>query len=288
MLEDSKSSCDPMTGHKPLATLRRNTVDAHTFGRALGERAVRLTLSSRAILPQMSGLHYIRTYFLQAAVCLNKIESLFGSTQWPSPLYGGRSYQPENSLTEEHIRTLRRAGIGVSLTLTNHFFSEAAYGDTLPLLQRLHVTGNAVTCVSDSLAERIRRDFPKFTLHASMIKKLDSKERILRGLETYDRVVVPMDRNDDDEFLESLTHKDRIVLFGNAGCAYTCPSRTCYVGISQDNQSRPITGHCSQTTVARQSLGHVLFDINKFVDMGYRHFKLIPSPFPVDAPTAAD
>ncbi len=241
--------------------------------REFQDSRLRYTVSGRRVRPDVGIRDYLQVQYV--FVPFQQIESVYGSTVHPSPLYGGRPWNPERSLQESHMEELEDRGIGVALTLTNHFFDAASYEATLPLLQRLHRQGNSLICHNDDLARQVRRDFPLFALKASVLKNLQAADRVARALELYDFVVVPMERNDDDAFLESLVDRSRVILFGNATCAYNCPARTCYVGFSQANQGRPKTLGCSRSAVPRQDPGEVFFDVRKFADMGFCHLKLV-------------
>jgi hypothetical protein len=81
-----------------------------------------------------------------------------------------------------------------------------------------------------------------------------------------------MDKNDDDEFLKSIPQKDRIILFGNASCAYTCPQRSCYIGISRGEEQST----CSKARLPREDKGYVFFDVKKFLSLGFDQIKLVP------------
>ena len=166
--------------------------------------------------------------------------------------------------------------INLALTLTNHYFNEEVYQQSYAFLERHHKSGNLINIVSDKLARRLRKDFPKYTLNASIIKNLNTPKKVEHALALYDNAVTPMDKNDDDAFLEALPEKERIILFGNARCAYNCPARTCYVGFSQEIQAKPITGDCSKEKIPRPDLGLVYFDLEKLHNMGFSTFKLIP------------
>ena len=204
------------------------------------------------------------------------IDSVYGNTAHFSRLYGGRSFQIERSLTSRHIKELEEYGIHLSLTLTNHFFDEAAYLESRGLLKEHHKKGNSVICVNDELARRIKNDFPDYIVKASIIKNIRTGEMVERCLSLYDHVVLPMDKNDDDSFLQRITEKGRIVLFGNATCAYTCPARTCYIGFSQGIAGKPVTSKCSKEKVSRMDISDVYFNLKKFKDMGFTQFKLVP------------
>lgn len=232
-------------------------------------------VSSRFVIPDASILNYLKVYFMY--LNLNQIETVYGNVVYPSKLYGGRIYNLEHSMTDRHVQQLYDANMGVSLTLTNHFFDAQIYDDNRYFLERFHKPGNTIVCTNDELAKRIRSDFPQYKLKASLIKHLNTQKKVEKALEVYDYVVIPMDKNDDAAFLQALPEKDRIYLFGNATCAYNCPSRSCYVGFSQTNQHQLNTSPCSIPTKARADHGFIFFDIKAFKDMGYHRFKLVPN-----------
>ena len=222
----------------------------------------------------MNIVDYLTVFYIYTDISL--IESVFGSTTFPSLLYGGRPFHLEHSLTDQHIGDLAELGIGLALTLTNHFFDDQAYEHSRDFLKKHHQKGNSIICANDELARRIKNDFPDYTLKASIINKIDTIEKVEQSLVLYDFVVIPMDKNDDDGFLQGIKEKKRILLFGNANCAYTCPERTCYRQFSEKIAGEPLTSKCSRGKISRLDLGEVYFDIKKFKAMGFKHFKLVP------------
>ncbi len=236
---------------------------------------LRFSVSSRNINPYYSIHDFLNVFF--PFVNTEQVESLFGSTFIPSPLYGGRPYSIKRSIYENHERELAELDIHISLTLTNHFFSPELYEQSLPLLERYHSNNNSIICVNDELAKQIRRDFSKYKLRASLIKNIKTLKTVEESYKLYDYVVIPMDKNDDDRFLLSLPEKERIMLFGNASCAYTCTKRLCYKGISENNRGIKTKVQCSRKNdMERLELGHVFFDVKKFNEMGFSFIKLIP------------
>jgi len=234
------------------------------------------TVTSRDILPSLGISEYLQMLF--PFIKPSQVTSLFGFTYDFSPLFGGRQFNQKHTLTRHHLEEMETLGIHLSMNMTNHFFSEEAYQASMPLLEKHHKNGNLITCLNDTLAERIRKDFPNYSLKASIIKNLNTLSKVEHALQLYDDVVIPMDKNDDTEFLAALPEKQRIILFANASCAYNCPSRSCYVGFSQENQGKNITSECSIPRLEREPLGKVFFDVNGFYDLGFRKMKLIP-PF---------
>jgi hypothetical protein len=254
--------------------MQDNTIDITTRLQDFKDERLRFSVSSRKIQPATPMSFYLKTMFPYCNSA--QIENVFGHTVSFSKLYGGRPFIPEHSLTDQHLVTLEKKGIGLSLNLTNHFFDENSYAESLPLLGKHHKKGNSVICTNDQLTRRIKRDFPDYKLIASIIKNLNTLQKIDKALQLYDLAVIPMDKNDDDQFLQAISAKDRIVIFGNAVCAYTCPQRSCYLAISQKIAGHTVTQDCSRKQLPRPLKGLVFFDVVKFAEMGFRHIKLIP------------
>ncbi len=233
------------------------------------------SVSGRWVGPRMDILNYLRFYFIYLNV--QQIQTVFGSTTEPSDFYGGRIYNPKQSLTKTHLDSLYNRKISLALTLTNHFYTEELFEKNLPFLEKNHRTGNVIICTSDELAKEIRKNFPLYTLRASIIKNLNTVEKVKRAYDIYDDVVIPMDLNDDDEFLESLPEKNRIMLFANAACAYSCPARICYPEISKVNQAKGNKVRCKKEELGLLEYAFYFFDVDKFYRMGFSNFKLIPA-----------
>jgi hypothetical protein len=251
-----------------------NTISYKKAIHQFSDPDLRFTISSRLIQQNFDIAVYLKvfyTYIKQA-----QIDSVFGSLWLSSELYGGRTFSVANSLTELHLTKLEHMGIGVSITFTNHYYTLEAYERSLDILERLHHKRNSVICVSDELASRIRSDFPAYSVRASIIKNLNTVEKIEKAFKCYDQVVIPMDKNDDDRFLRSLPEKYRIMLFANASCAYSCRIRTCYRSFSKRNIGENIEVNCSRTRQGNTNHGEVFFNVKKLKEMGFTNYKLIP------------
>jgi len=251
-----------------------NRIDFGTSFADFKDNRLTFSVSSRKIRSDIDIMDYLTVFYIYCDP--RQIKNVFGSTNYYSRLYGGRQARYQYELTENHLARMAENGIHLSLTLTNHFFDETAYRESWPLLEAYHQKGNSIICTSDDFAVHLKQDFPLYELRASIIKKIDTTDKINRTLEIYDSLTLPMDKNDDDEFLNSIREKQRITLFGNANCAYTCPARTCYLGFSQENFGKPVTSVCSKGKVQRLDMGHVYFNVKKLADMGFTHFKLVP------------
>lgn len=251
-----------------------NRIDLKSSYADFRDARLSFSVSSRNIRPDIDIMDYLQVFY---AYCrISQIESVFGSTRYASRLYGGRPNRTKYELTERHCACLEQHGIHLALALTNHFFDEDAYRASWPLLEACHKPGNSIICTNDELALRLRQDFPSYELKASIIKQLDTLEKIEGALRLYHSLTLPMDKNDDDDFLHKIPEKHRIILFGNANCAYTCPDRSCYLGFSQENFKVPVTSCCSKGQAPRLDMGHVYFDVRKLADMGFTRFKLVP------------
>ena len=113
---------------------------------------------------------YLKIFYMYLP--LEQIQSVFGSTTFNSLLYGGRPTSTSYALTDEHLRGLEDLDIKLALTLSNHYFNEEVYQHSYSFLKRHHKPGNVLNIVSDKLAQRLRRDFPDYTLNGSIIKNI--------------------------------------------------------------------------------------------------------------------
>lgn len=230
------------------------------------------TVSARGKPPKAPVFRFLRRRF--GFLSLASIESLFGFVEH-SPLYGGRPFS-QRELSERDVLQLNNCGIGVRLPLSNHNVSREEYEQSFEFLAKYHRQPNSVIVTNDDLARWIREDFPDYRIDASVIKNVNNTRKLDEALELYDEVVLPMTANEDRAFLESIEARDRITLFANAGCAFTCPSRICYASISKMNKNEPGAEFaCSQAFKDREQLGMIDFDLEPLVAMGFRSFKLL-------------
>lgn len=232
---------------------------------------MRFTISARGKPHGVPILAFLAKNFAQIPIA--QIDSVFGFVE-RSTLYGGRPFE-DPDLTPLDIDLLYYAGIGVRIPLTNHYVEPVEYGANRALLEKYDRPGNAVIVTNDDLAKWIRRDFPTYRREASVIKNLKTHDRISAALDLYDTVVLPMELNKDEEFLANTPSKDRITLFGNAGCALTCTSRVCYVSISQYNKTGSGQLRCSRGHKQRELRGMVDFDLQRFQQLGFSRFKML-------------
>ena len=251
-----------------------NLIKSNTDLLNFGDKRFKFIVSSRRITPDVSVMDYIKVHYIY--IKPEQVEHIFGSVTMNSKLYGGRKYNPYNSLTESHVEELYANGIGVSLNLTNHFFDKEAYESSFGLLEKFHRPSNSLIITNDDLARNVRKDFPEYKLKASIIKNITNMRRLENACEIYDYVTLPMDLNDDDDFLANISQKDKVILFANANCAYKCPARTCYYGFSQFNRGEEVTSICSKETMPRLDHGPVYFDLAKLAGLGFTRFKLVP------------
>ncbi|MBT4522458.1 MAG: hypothetical protein HOC23_20860 [Halieaceae bacterium] len=236
--------------------------------------AVIYTLSVRSKEPMLPALVFLgRNY---GDIPIDSVDSVFGFVE-KSTLYGGREFvQPE--LVDRDVKQLNAVGIGIRLPLSNHHVSREEFAQNRELLEKYHRRGNAVIVTNDDLAGWIREEFPEYRIEASVIKNINTQQKLEEALRQYDTVVLPMSLNRDHELLERLPDKNRITLFGNGGCALTCPSKTCYPSISKLNK---FTGEgkfqCSQPLKERKLEGMLDFDLEQLQALGYSRFKMLRS-----------
>ena len=238
----------------------------------VGPRAT-YTVSARGKHPEVPMMAFLRNEY--GNVPLGEIDSLFGFVE-RCTLYGGRRFV-QRELSDRDVFQLNNAGIGVRLPLSNHYVDREEYEACMPFLEKYHRSVNYVIVTNDDLAKWIREDFPKYEIDASVIKNIRTHEKIDKALELYDSVVLPMNLNENFEFLEAIEAKDRITLFANGGCAVTCPSKLCYPSFSKINKGNGGEFQCSFMYKDRNLDGMRDFDLRSFLDMGFTRFKLLRS-----------
>jgi hypothetical protein len=229
------------------------------------------TVSARSKNPSGPVFAFLRNQYGNTP--LREIDSLFGFVE-RSTLYGGRGFT-RRELSDRDVTQLNNAGIGVRLPMSNHYVEYDEYKENKPIFRKYHREGNSIIATNDNLAKWIRQDFPDYRIDASVIKNIKTLEKIEEAMALYDSVVLPMPVNKDLTFLESIRDKDKITLFANAGCALTCPSRTCYASISKINKGGDHEFICSQKLKPRDLHGMVDFPLEPYIELGFHRFKLL-------------
>lgn len=229
------------------------------------------TVSARRKSQTVPIFRFLRKQF--GNLPLAQIESVFGFVE-RCGLYGGRNFA-EPELSDRDVMQLNNAGIGFRIPLTNHDAELEEYKRYRPMLAKYHRPINSVIVTNDDLAQWIRSDFPDFDIEASVIKNINNYDKLQASLNFYHTAVLPMPCNQDQPFLAGIEDKSRIRLFANAGCALTCPSRTCYRSFSKMNKFQGGEFLCSQSLKEREMLGMIDFDIDELYGLGFRRFKLL-------------
>ncbi len=231
------------------------------------------TVSARGKSSNESISDFLRTNYLDLP--LEQIESVFGFVE-KSTLYGGRQFSVPQ-LSDRDVSVMNHAGIGLRLPLTNHIATIEEYNANKTLLSKYHNNVNSIICTNDELASWIRNDYPGYEIEASVIKNINNRQKVEAAMVLYDTVVLPMQSNDDVDFLSTISDKSRIRLFANGGCAYTCPSKVCYRSVSEMNKFNGGEFLCSQSIKYRESKGMISFDIQYLSRLGFHKFKLLRS-----------
>jgi hypothetical protein len=235
---------------------------------------MQFTISARAKPAAQPIQQLIKQHFSDIPV--GQIESFFGFTE-ACTLYGGRVFR-NTELSRYDLRSMYKLGINLRLPLSNHFATAEEYEECLPFLEKHYRPGNSVIITNDDLAAWIRTDFPDYRIEASVIKNIKTLRKVEQAFKLYDRVILPMECNEDEQLLLSMPEKERITLFANAGCAMTCPSKICYMGFSKINKGGDRSNaQCSQGLKEREILGMIDFDLDYLESLGFHRFKLLRS-----------
>lgn len=229
------------------------------------------TISARGKTDDIPVMAFLKGNF--GIIPLSRVDSIFGFVE-RCTLYGGRPFV-RRQLSDSDVLAMYEHSIGLRIPLTNLFVSADEYKEYNWLLDKYHRAGNSIITTDDDLARWIRRDYPDYHLEASVIKNIDTNEKINVALGLYDTVILPMRLNLHYDFLDKIAQKRRITLFANAGCAFNCPAKICYQAISGMNKFEGAKFMCSKATMPREELGMVDFDLEKLAAMGFKRFKLL-------------
>jgi hypothetical protein len=202
----------------------------------------------------------------------DQIDTVYGFTEDLVPLYGGRSFKPYFVLTEQDLNDMYEDGIGLRLPLSSSLVDRKDYEQSRMFLEKHHRKGNDVIITVKKLAEWIREDYPLYTIDCSTIKNYRPNQidnSFKDGL--YDNTVLSARFNNAPEIAD-IVNKDKVIIFVNSKCGWTCQTPTCYMQVSQHNKGLTETFSCS----ADGGTEKVIFNLKRFIDMGFSHFKLTP------------
>ena len=240
----------------------------------MSQQSIQYTISARSKPAAQPIQMFIKKNFSHIPIA--EIDSFFGFTTHSS-LYGGRIFGV-TEISEYDIRSMYKMDINLRLPLSNHHISREEYEENIPFLEKYYRPGNSIIITNDDLARWIRADFPDYRIEASVIKNIHTLKKIDEAAKLYDTVILPMSCNNDERFLKAIENKKIITLFGNAGCALTCPSKICYPSISKANKTGdPDLFRCSQDLKYRDLLGMLDFDLDHLQSLGFHRFKLLRS-----------
>ena len=174
-------------------------------------------------------------------------KSVFGFSYIKSPLYGGRLTYEVNVIPKDTIDDLKLSGVGFDLALSNHYFNEDLYQQTIPVLEEHHEIGNSVIITNNKFALRVRSDFPKYRIKASCIRNPRTIESVYRTLEIFDELALQTNAIKNKTFIRSIPPelRDRVILFGNSGCLFNCAKPICYPSISRQFAGISIDYQCT-------------------------------------------
>lgn len=203
----------------------------------------------------------------------NQITSVYGFVNEFCVLYGGRSFKEEFTMSFNDIDALYDNNIALRLPLTNQLITLEDYKNSKQVLAKYHRKGNRVIVTKTELAEWIRNDYPEYKIDCSTIKNI-APEKIDSVLDNglWDTVVLSARFNPELDRITQIKNKDKVVVFANSKCGWTCQTPTCYMQVSQHNLGLEETYVCSEDG----GLEKVVFDIDKLVELGFSRFKLTP------------
>lgn len=220
-------------------------------------------------------LYHISDFLTKFNVDIKDIDYIFGFVE-KTQMYGGRAfYYPE--LSNNDLKWMRENNIGYKIPLQNMFITKDTYKRSFDFLSKYHNADNAIVLYNDSIASLIRKDFPNYKLEASVIKNINTIDKIKKACELYDTIVPdPKWLNENiDVIPENLRNKIRVFLA--VRCLYDCTSRICYPSVSRFNINNSAPLRCSKMIMQNfpTKVFTYRFNVNDYLVRGYSKFKMI-------------
>lgn len=247
----------------------------HSFNVALGTRKKKQDVAISRIV----------TFYKRNYAAFQKysgtVDSIYGFAEY-TPLYGGRPFRsPE--LSEADIAWMYDNNIGFRIPLQSFHIDDENYKENKHFLEKYHREGNGLILVDDTVALKVRNDFPKYRLENSIIRGARSIQDIKDRLALYD-FIVPDQKIFDLEMDWSALSSDemaRLRLFMTHFCVYDCPAKACHKQFSEVNykiqnssvaeESRLIPDMCGGTGWG--AIPKTEMDISKYLEAGITNFK---------------
>jgi len=241
---------------------------------------MRVTVSVRKKPPSNTMHEWLSRYEHSGLIKYKDITGVFGFTKEKSPLYGGRVWAGADISDKDYV-WIKEKGLEFKILLSGDIVSEKHYEESFELLDRYHIKGNTVVITNDKLASWVRRDYPDYSLEASVIRhtKFSGIDKVL---DLYDTMVLPLRHNKDEKNLKKIKQKDRVVLFTSASCGYFCPNQVCYPAAAKINRNGGIGKEDCLLKVGKFLLPYlgidkiIRFDLELLMDWGFSNFKVLP------------
>lgn len=229
-----------------------------------------------------------------------KIASVYGAFP-PSMWNGGRAaFGTTDERTMKGILdTYNKMGIPCRFTFTNPVLEEKHLSDPFcnKVMQMADNGLNEVIVNSPLLEKYIREKYPSYKITSSTCKQIRDAKELEKELEKdYSLVVLDYNWNNNFDFLEKISRKDKCELLINACCEPDCKRRGEHYRVIGEEQIKfaefsqkppalrvpykPSEFHCSSMTRHLYETTGYSTHINpddlygKYVPMGYSHFKI--------------
>ena len=214
-----------------------------------------------------------------------KITSIYGS--FPNAYWnGGRviSGYIDRQRIIDTIHAFNSFDISLRFTFTNTLITNALLEDPYcnMIMIAAHNGQNEVLVNNPMLEEYLRKHYPNYRYISSTTKCLLDIDSVNKECENYDLVVLDYRKNVDTNFIEQISHKDKIELLLNAYCSPECKYRKehydylskCQITGEQANSfcdtlKLSFYEALSMPTVIKSDQLYLYF-----VDKGFRHFKI--------------
>jgi collagenase-like PrtC family protease len=244
--------------------------------------------TKNTILDKLLFLYEKHNYIFKESVIIGSLYDSLPNLKWN----GGRIISKSsisNTTILKNIDSINKLGIGINFTFTNFSINkndlkDKECNDVLKILSKNNLNG--VIIASALLRDYIANKYPKLKITLSLtyfynnIKSISNEIEKTINIESYDKIVLPPDYNQNTKLIASLDNRNKIELLINETCYKNCIYKAEHYKLISDDclsgstLSKEFCEKKHQCVSSNYALINNEQDILKYKNLGINNFKI--------------
>ena len=201
------------------------------------------------------------------------------SCTWNGGRYMTSPVYKVNIIKRMFSKYINDLGMDIQITFTNSLLEERdtydRLGNAILKICQEFKDNCEILIVSPILEDYIRKNYPDLKLARSIINLTKPTDE---DFKKYNTVVVPKWQNHDMDYLKSIVYSHKIELLVDEPCLIDCPRKSSHYETYNKNQlfiENNEIDYCNKNdNTAYNELMILPDEINDYIDIGIKHFKL--------------